>query len=127
MRFQQATGKLFDETDALVGVGWAGHLDGKNNPTMQNVEDVGPLPVGIYTISDPINSAKLGPLAFSLVPEADNQMFGRAGFFIHGASISCAEMSSDGCIIMPRPTREMLSKKISGLPVGNPLRQLVVY
>lgn len=125
MKYEQATGKLFDD-NGLIGVGWAGHQDGKNNPAMQDVKDIGPLPVGNYTIGDPVNGTHLGPLAFPLTPDPSNVMFGRGAFFIHGASITNPAMSSDGCIIQGRSVREYIAQKIAGTQVGDPARGLQV-
>jgi hypothetical protein len=125
MIFEQTTGKLYDD-DKLIGVGWAGHLQGRNNHEMQNVKDVGPLPVGKYIINDPIDSPKLGPKAFSLTPDPSNNMFGRADFFIHGASIEHPALSSDGCVIQGPVTREYIRIKIGGSPLDSPLRLLNV-
>jgi hypothetical protein len=126
MQYQQATGKLYDDNNDLIGIGWAGHQAGRNNPQMQDIKDVGPLPVGKYVINDPINSPKLGPEAFSLMPDSSNKMFGRSAFYIHGASITNPAMSSDGCIVMPRPTRDLIGTKIAGSPLDSPLRVLTV-
>jgi hypothetical protein len=125
MRYEIKTGKLFTD-DGLVGVGWAGHSEGKNNPDMQNVRETGPLPVGIYTVGDPINSPRLGPLAFPLTPDPSNKMYGRSGFYLHAPSISHPAMSSDGCIIMVRAVREHLEEKIKGTPQDALVRKLEV-
>ena len=126
MNYDQATGRLTDE-NGLVGIGWAGQLAGKNNPAMQNVPKTGPLPVGNYVINDPINDPKLGPVAFPLTPDPANEMFGRAGFFIHGADIRIPSLSSEGCIVQQRTVREYIEQKIAGSPLDSPLRQLTVF
>lgn len=126
MNYDQLTGKLSDE-NGLVGTGWAGQLAGKNNPAMQNVPMIGPLPVGKYIINDPRNDPKLGPLAFFLTPDPTNEMFGRSGFNIHGADIRTPSLSSEGCIIQQRTVREYIDTKIAGSPVDSPLRQLAVF
>jgi len=125
MKYEQASGKLFDE-HGLIGVGWAGHSAGRNNPAMQDVKDVGPLPIGFYTIEDPVSGTHLGPLAFPLTPDPSNQMFGRGGFYIHGAEQLHPEMSSDGCIIQGRAVREYIDKKIGATSKDDPVRKLQV-
>lgn len=125
MRYEQATGKLFDE-NGLVGTGWAGQLLGKNNPAMQNVKMTGPLPVGKYTINDPIDHPKLGPEAFPLTPDPANEMFGRADFYIHGANRRTPSLSSEGCIIQSRVVRDYIWTKIKGTPKDAPVRELDV-
>lgn len=126
MKYEQVTGRLLDDDGSLIGLGWAGHLQGKNNPSMQNVKDVGPLPAGRYTVEDPVEGTHLGPLAFPLTPDEDNQMYGRGGFYIHGASAVHRDLSSDGCIIQDRPAREYIGKKIGQAPKDSPVRQLIV-
>ena len=125
MKYEQATGKLFDES-GLVGTGWAGQLAGKNNPAMQNVSKTGPLPVGNYVVNDPIDSPHLGPEAFPLTPDPANEMFGRSDFFIHGANVKTPSTSSEGCIIQSRIVRDYLWTKIKGTPKDAPERLLEV-
>lgn len=125
MNYEQKTGKLWDG-DTLVGIGWAGHLDGRNNPDMQDIKGVGPLPRGTYTINNPTDNTHLGPIAFSLTPHPENFMFGRDSFFIHGASSVHPALSSDGCIIQGPVTRAYVKKKIGGSPLDSPLRVLQV-
>lgn len=125
MIYHQQSGKLYDE-GTLVGIGWAGHLDGKNNPDMQDIKGIGPLPQGLYTVNDPVDNTHLGPLAFPLTPHPENFMFGRNSFFIHGASSSHPALSSDGCIIQGPVTRAYIKKKIGGSPLDSPLRVVQV-
>ena len=127
MKYEQATGKLTEDDGTLIGVGWAGHLQGRNNTAMQNVKDVGPLPIGTYTVSDPVDGTKLGPKAFPLIPSPTNEMFGRADFYIHGANIEHPALSSDGCIIQGPVAREFVRIKIGGTPMESPLRVLTVF
>ena len=127
MKYEQSTGRLCEDDGSLVGLGWAGHLDGKNNPAMQDVKGVGPLPKGTYTIEDPEDGTHLGPLAFPLTPNPTNVMFGRSGFFLHAAEIKNPSMSSDGCIIMNRMVREFVAQKIEGTTKDSPERLLVVF
>jgi hypothetical protein len=41
--YKQSTGEL-DHNGAAIGAGYSGHGAGLNNPAMQNVHDVGPIP-----------------------------------------------------------------------------------
>jgi hypothetical protein len=55
--YKQSNGELLGQHDLngsghYVNFGWAGQREGKNNPAMQNVHNIGPLPVGTYTISE---------------------------------------------------------------------------
>ena len=126
MRYEQATGKLLDE-NGLIGIGWAGQLAGKNNPAVQNVPKVGPLPVGNYIVGDVIMShPRLGEYVMPLTPDPANEMFGRADFYIHGANRTTPATSSEGCIIQSRSAREYVGQKIAGSPMDSQLRKLQV-
>lgn len=85
--------------------GWAGQGVGMNNPEMQEVHNIGPLPRGLYIIGRAHTHPKLGPVVMDLTPDAANRMFGRADFRIHGAAFKHPELSSHGCIIQPKDVR----------------------
>ncbi|HUD64672.1 MAG TPA: tlde1 domain-containing protein [Candidatus Sulfotelmatobacter sp.] len=111
--YEQATGKLFDQDGELVGAGYSGgncgqNPEGKNNPAMQKIHCVGPLPIGVYTISPPEDTVTHGPFVLPLTPYPTNFMFGRSGFLIHGDSVLRPGDASEGCIIMPRAVRERI-------------------
>lgn len=112
--YEQSTGKLFDPTRRLVAVGYSGGgtdphnfeaIEGKNNPALEDVHNVGPLPAGDYTILPPVNTVTHGPYVMVLVPDVTNEMFGRDEFRIHGDSIVHPGFASEGCMIQPYPTR----------------------
>ena len=108
-RYEQATGKMFDPTGVLVYTGYAGgncgkNPEGKNNPLMQDVKSIGPLPKGEYGLGEVVLTSHLGPYAIPLIPSPENQMFGRGGFFIHGDTTPSGN-ASEGCIIMPKIIR----------------------
>lgn len=104
--FKQSTGELFAANGSLLGTGWAGQGDGKNNPDMQEVHNIGPLPRGLYTIIAPYDNPHTGPYTMNLEPDASNDMFGRSDFRMHGAAFKNPEMSSEGCIIQVRGVRQ---------------------
>ena len=104
--YHQTDGHLIDKDGNLVGIGYSGHGEGKNNPALQDQHDVGPLPCGTYTIGAPFNSATHGPYCLRLEPDAANQMFGRSGFLMHGDSIVHPGMASLGCIIQMHAVRQ---------------------
>jgi len=110
MKYIQKTGEIFDIKGVLLGTGYSGHGLGKNNPEMEDVKNVGPLPRGAYIILSPHDSDHTGPFTMSLIPDPNNQMFGRSGFAIHGDSIKEPGTASNGCIIMPRRVREEIYK-----------------
>lgn len=105
----QSTGQLLKD-GIVIGVGYSGLPPGKNDSSMQDIPDVGPIPIGIYTCGRPTNMEHLGPLVTQLIPNADNEMYGRSGFFIHGDSYSHPGLASEGCIIMPYVVREVIQE-----------------
>jgi hypothetical protein len=92
----------------LVGTGYAGHGEGLNNPADEFAKNVGPLPVGKYTIAYALTDAVTGPVSMHLVPDPRNVMHGRGSFLIHGDNAAMNHTASDGCIIMARPIRETI-------------------
>jgi hypothetical protein len=90
----------------VYGLGYSGLGEGKNNPAKQETHNVGPIPVGGYTIEAPHDSVLHGPFVLPLTPDPTNSMFGRSAFLIHGDSKTHPGQASEGCIIMPRDVRE---------------------
>lgn len=110
--YSQSTGELnyFGSsteinTIVLPYTGYSGKGDGKNNPDLENVEGVGPIPRGVYDIQAPVDTVTHGPYVLPLTPEENNDMYGRSGFLIHGDSIVDPGNASEGCIILPRVAR----------------------
>jgi hypothetical protein len=104
--YAQKTGEL-QQDGKHVATGYSGAGVGKNNPEMQQVHNVGPIPQGDWTIvGPPVNTTEHGPYVLSLKPAGDTNTFGRSGFLMHGDSIQSPGSASEGCIIMPRPVRE---------------------
>ena len=116
MIYEQRTGILKDINGQFIAQGYAGHGSGKNNPAMESVHNIGPLPRGIYYIQAPINKNNTGPYSLPLIPDVNNEMYGRSGFYMHGGlSEPFTEpdgdkilpgQESDGCTIFPRTVRE---------------------
>ena len=104
--FEQATGYWLTPSGELAAEGYAGRDAGKNNPDMQNVKGIGPLPRGWYTAQEPHDDAVVGKYAMRLVPDPSNEMFNRNSFFMHGDSNEHPGLASHGCIVMPRAVRE---------------------
>ena len=113
IEFKQSTGELTycwrESRVEITSHAWAGNHAGKNNPAMQDVRCVGPLPQGKYFIEQPVTHPHLGPFAMHLIPDSSNQMFGRDAFYIHGPSMGNNRgQESMGCIIADRQSRENL-------------------
>ena len=99
--------------------GWAGNHDGKNNPDLQTMRGVGPLPRGLYTLDGwEAQHDHLGPMVCHLTPDKSNNMRAsdgedRNGFYIHGPSTGANYgQESMGCIVLLRADR--VSVKNSG-------------
>jgi len=108
-RYEQRTGKLFDPSGIHIYTGYAGgncgeNPEGVNNPNLQGVKCVGPLPTGKFTFGEVVPFSKLGPYAIPLIPDQANEMYGRGDFFMHGDTNPPGN-ASEGCIIMPHIVR----------------------
>lgn len=104
--YAQKSGTLWRD-GKQVATGYSGCDEGKNDPAMQAVADVGPIPQGKWTIvGPPINTRDHGPYVLRLQPAAGTNTFGRNGFLIHGDSIESPGYASKGCVILPRTARE---------------------
>lgn len=108
-RYSQRSGLL------LFGVGingftfqcYSGAGEGKNNPAMQDVVDIGPIPCGIYDQGEVEMESEHGTFAIPLIPRPENEMFGRSGFMLHGDSLINPGNASKGCIVhSPQRDRE---------------------
>ena len=119
--YHQSTGRLVhmeqivgiaDSTGAgpdihtKIATGYSGHGEGRNNPTMEAVRSVGPIPRGEYEISPPFDTQAHGPLVMHLSPVGHDAL-GRSGFLVHGDNVR--HDASHGCIILPHAIRRMLS------------------
>lgn len=109
MIYKQSTGELTFNNGSVYS-GYSGEQGiGYNNPSEENVEDVGPIPEGEYTIEGPpFNTVDHGPYVMRLVPKPTNNMFGRSGFLMHGDSIEHPGTASEGCIVMNRIIRGLV-------------------
>lgn len=119
--YKQGSGWLNQNT-TLVGTGYAGREAGKNNPAMQNVKGIGPLPVGFYVIGSPhdyigtkcstcglVHQNSVGKYALGLNPDSSNNMFGRDSFYMHGDSAEHPGLASHGCIVQQLLIRQKVA------------------
>jgi hypothetical protein len=109
--YSQSTGEM-TLASGVVFHGHAGQGSGLNNPDMQNVHGIGPLPQGTYTLGPWQDGAaygpsfhRLGPFITRLTPDEGNEMFGRWDFCIHGGDGSNPPTDSEGCIVLFRSAR----------------------
>jgi len=106
--YAQKSGALLQDNQR-VATGYSGIDKGKNNPAMQAVPNMGPIPQGDWTIvGPPVNTKDHGPFVLRLTPVAGTNTFGRSGFLMHGDSIESPGCASHGCIIMSRAIREQV-------------------
>lgn len=110
--YRQTNGSLLYDNWTLVGTGYSGRGEGKNNPFFDTQHNVGPLPRGIYMIGEPRDTPMHGPFVLPLTPDPRNDMHGRSAFLIHGDSLTRPGEASDGCIVLPRAIRERVAKAL---------------
>lgn len=103
--YRQTNGELIDPDGKTIAFGYSGRGAGKNNPNMQDVHNVGPIPQGLYIIGIPVDTEKHGPYFLPLTPDPENQMFGRSAFGMHGDNIVNPGTASEGCIIQSKLSR----------------------
>lgn len=113
--FKQTTGEFFDSSQELEGIGYAGRDAGKNNPAMEGVKGIGPLPRGHYKAVELFeHHPTVGRYALRLEPDAETRTriiaYGRDpdSFFCHGDSNEHPGLASHGCIVQQRPLREKI-------------------
>ena len=104
--YAQNTGEL-QQDGKHVSTGYSGASEGKNNPAMDNVLNIGPIPRGDWTIAGPpVDSKDHGPYVLKLNPAPSTETYGRTGFLMHGDSKEHPGGASHGCVILPRAVRE---------------------
>jgi len=86
--YTQKTGELLPDGQ-LVADGDSGGGDGKNNPDMQAVHN-------------------MGPTYCSWSPVLGTDTFGGSGFLMHGDAKESPGGASEACVVMPRPVPEQL-------------------
>lgn len=107
--YQQSTGEMASPNGAISQC-YSGNGDGENNPAFQNEKGMGPIPRGVYTIGASYHDPKKGPCVMRLTPDSSNEIFGRAGFLIHGDNSKHDDSASEGCIIAGPLTRQTIDK-----------------
>lgn len=107
--YERTTGTLTDPNGHVVANdGYSGAGQGRNNPHMENVQNVGPIPRGSYRIDDARHSPNTGPVSMRLSPETGTHTFGRSAFAIHGDNLT--HTASQGCIILRRTVRDSINQ-----------------
>jgi len=97
--YHQSTGEL-ERNGKKVGNGYSGKKPWRNVPQAQSRSNDGPLPQGKYLIANYfVGDAAMGKHSLPLMPDPQNNMFGRTRFLIHARSLAHVESSSDGSIV----------------------------
>jgi RHS repeat-associated protein len=116
--YSQSTGQLYYQPPASAGggppqpiaTGYSGNGAGLNNPAMQDVPNVGPIPQGTWIIG-PQEDNRTGsghslPASMRLTPQdVDTD---RSGFLIHGDNSRGNQSASEGCVILNRNVRNRI-------------------
>ena len=108
--YSQSTGRFDD-----IATGYSGNNAGYNNPSLQAVHNIGPIPEGFYLIGPSFTHVRAGPLTMRLAPTGGTDTFHRDGFMIHGDTQEHAlhptpgNSASDGCIILDHSTRAAIA------------------
>jgi Protein of unknown function (DUF2778) len=108
--YQQSTGRL-SRDGKFVSAGYSGKGRGVNNPALQGVAGIGPIPVGIWRITEMYNSKNVGPYTLRLEAvdakrgDDRHEATGRGAFRMHGDNVRGDRSASEGCIIMPKAVR----------------------
>lgn len=103
--YAQRTGEMSNGT--LQFFGYAGHGSGMNNPDMADVKNVGPPPVGLYSMGPWHDELHLGPCVTALSP-VGHDADGRTSLMIHGDNASQNHSGSDGCIVLGPTARHAM-------------------
>ncbi len=100
LKYVQRTGRFLDQHGHLIGVCYSGDGPGLNNPAMQAVARVGPIPAGRWKIGPAYHHPHLGPVVMDLDAVVLEAALGRSLFRIHGDNSSMNHTASLGCIVM---------------------------
>ena len=106
--YKQQSGDLYHNS-SYEGAGYSGHSEGVNDPDMQSVTCIGPIPEGQWIIGPAQTRPPLGPIVFALSPCTGTDTFGRSSFFIHGDNSLMNDTGSEGCIVMGRAIRQAIA------------------
>lgn len=112
-KYDQSSGEL-THNGLLISKGYSGKDKGKNNPKLQGLAGIGPIPAGLWKMVSIYDSKNVGPRAIMLhavdsTPNDDtHDPSGRGSFRIHGDSVRAPGTASRGCIILPRKVREQM-------------------
>lgn len=96
--YSQSAGVL-SRNGQTVARGYSGIGAGLNNPAMEAAHNVGPIPLGAYTVGAPFHHPHAGGYTMRLTPKDGTNVYGRTGLIMHGDSVAHPGRASNGCII----------------------------
>jgi len=105
--WDQSAGAL-SRAGAIVSRGYSGRGRGLDNPGMQAVQGVGPIPAGRWRFAAIAEDNHTGPFSIIIMPAPGTDTLGRAGFRCHGDNARLDHSASHGCIILPRADRQKI-------------------
>lgn len=105
--YSQRTGRL-THNGQMVSNGYSGKGIGRNNPQLEQTQNVGPIPRGRYRIGPAHTHPGKGPITMSLAP-IGHMAYGRTHFLIHGDSRANPGNASEGCIILQLDVRRRIA------------------
>lgn len=114
-KFSAKTGQFRIENMnmTLLGTGYAGRDQGKNNPAYESVKGIGPLPAGRYYPEELFeHHPTVGAYAIRLRPDDATRAiiasYGRNpdSFFLHGDAREHPGLASHGCIVQQLAVRQ---------------------
>jgi hypothetical protein len=106
-QYNQQTGRL-TRNGHVVGVGYSGRGVGRNNPVMEIIQSVGPIPRGRYKIGPQHKHRSKGSVTMALTPIGHTAQ-GRTHFLIHGDSTHHPGDASEGCIVRNHVIRQTIA------------------
>lgn len=105
--YAQHTGEIAIDGHA-IGFGYSGHGVGLNNPDLEAMQNIGPIPRGQWLITRwDDHHAEKGPQVAVLSP-VGHDAHGRSCFLIHGDNPALNHTASHGCIVAARTIRDAL-------------------
>jgi hypothetical protein len=116
LKYDQATGELFDSEGNLLGMGYSGRDPYKNDPSAEGLVDEGPIPRGFWKLASlELTTPLHGPYVIVLKPGqstrtriVDVLKRDPDSFRIHGDSVAHLGSASSGCIVLGRSVREQI-------------------
>jgi hypothetical protein len=112
--YSQSTGVMMNPGGTIIATGYSGHAPHVNDGSAQADPDVGPIPLGQWSIGAAFQDPEKGPCVMRLTPAVLTDTFGRSGFMIHGDEVEHpgAELASHGCIILGPAARLLISQSL---------------